>query len=98
MAQVLTTPENKTIETQGVTAMVFDIPHVNALLDKPNISLIYEVTSWTSTGEVVSKVSRSVAFPSWPASFKTDMASVYSKVEQDAVASGLIGLGTPEAL
>jgi hypothetical protein len=99
MAQDLTTPEIQSITHQGVTAIVFSIPHkTDMTINRITGSMVYEVTSWNSTGEVVEQQHRSVLFPDWPTAFKTDMSSVYNKIEQDAINNGLIGDGTPETL
>jgi len=87
---------------QEIIRVEFQIPHklVNGslVMDRANVGVQYDVATKDAAGKLVSRATRTVPFASWPQSFKTDIASVYAKIEQDARANGLLGAGTDEAI
>ena len=99
MAIDLTTPETVTTQYQGITAVMFTVPHSAGALDKNNVVASYEVRSWDSSGNMLEGyTSRSVVFPDWPVAFKEAVRDMYALIEQDAQNQGLIGAGTGEVL
>ena len=99
MAVDLTTPEVVTTRYEGITTVMFNIPHAAGAIDKDNISAMYEVRAWDSNGNLLDGYkSRSVDFPAWPVAFKQAVRDMYALIEQDAQNQGLIGAGTGEVL
>ena len=99
MAVDLTTPGTVVTQKQGITTVMFNIPHVAGVIDKNNITAMYEVRAWNSDGNMLDGYkSRSVTFPNWPIVFKQAVRDVYALIEQDAQNQGLIGAGTGEVL
>jgi hypothetical protein len=106
MARDLTTPVVRPdVTQQAITYMRFNIPHIQNTdsipameINRDNIKVEYEVTTYNEDGEIISQVMRGVPFSIWPAGFITDMRSAYSRLENEAEAAGLIGPGTSEPL
>jgi len=102
MATTLTSPiAAPAVTYQEISRVEFYIPHTlngSLVIDRSKVTVAYDVVTRDASGKLVSRATRSVPFSSWPASFKTDVASMYAKIEQDAKANGLIGAGTDEAI
>ena len=87
---------------QAITGLRFNIPmHLDqgqVKIDRDNISLTYQVVTYTDNLEEVASASRRVSFPNWPQAFRNDMRDVYDAIRQDARANGLLDPGTDEPL
>lgn len=103
MAVNLTTPTPvPDIAYQGVTKIDFDIPHFlnGAAMDinKPDTRCIVTVGTWAGDGTLISEERFQVFLPDWPAIFKTDVQTMYTRIENYCISEGYIGAGTPETL
>lgn len=103
MAVNLTTPVVvPDVEYQGITKIDFPVPHFldqgEIKINKPDIAAIFYVTTWDGDGNFLREQRYFVPFSEWPGVFKTDVQTVYSRIENYAISEGYIGAGTPEAL
>ena len=106
MAIELTTPVPiGDIAYQAITKVDLLFPHYvdtganNAIkIDKGQVRLIFEVTTWAGDGTVIEAKRYMEEFSNWPAAFTTDVRAVYDRVEQFAISQGYIGPGTGEVL
>ena len=106
MARTLTIPEDlPDALQQAITKIQFFVIHVRNAgntameIDKTQSSVKYEVTTYDSTGKIISVKARVVMFNDWPIGFKTDMTAAYAKLELDATNEGLFyGPGADEPL
>lgn len=106
MAINLTTPVAvPDVSYQGITKIDLHFPHYmdagdnNAMkLNKSDLTVVFIVTTWDGGGRVIEETRHSVTFPSWPPAFITDVAAVYSRLENYAISQGFIGAGTGETV
>ena len=104
MARTLTTPDVQPSATQqAITNIRFEMPHFDDAgsmkFDKSNVRVWYEVTTYDANENVIGVESTDNLFADWPAGFKTDVKSMYARLETDATAKGLLaGPGTDEPL
>ena len=106
MAINLTTPiAVPDVAYQGITNIDFHLPHYmdvgnsNAMkLNKPDVVVMFVVTTWDGDGRVISEETHHSVFSGWPPAFITDVSSVYGKLEQYSISQGFMNDGTGEAI
>jgi len=106
MARDLTTPLQKVpVYFQAIQQIIFEFPTqvlegppVDVGMFREGIAVRFEVVSYSENGDIIGRVWRTGNEPDWPAAFRLDVKSVYSRLEAYAEALGDMKPGVSEEL
>lgn len=102
MGTELTTPVTRAnVQSQAIVRFGVRVPHTfdvngNAVINRPGIRLSYTVQTFDANGEITDTINGSEEFVNFPAALKTELSSLYKKIESHARSMGLLGAGADE--